>query len=118
MEATATVAIEIPRRWLTVEQAASYVSARPRTIRELIWSGQLKRAKVGRRFLVDLADLDSLVANRMEREIDPNKPARIAGQERARTLKTLYPSGSERDAGDIKSTAPEGQSERNRTGRA
>jgi excisionase family DNA binding protein len=101
-----TVANTIQRRWLTIEQAASYVNARPRTIRELIWRGELQRAKVGKRFLVDVSELDRLVASRMEREIDPNKPARISGRDRAEHLKTLYPCGSQRGAVDQQSTAP------------
>jgi excisionase family DNA binding protein len=103
-----TVAITIPRRWLTVHQAADYVNCRPRTVRELIWSGELRRAKVGKKFLIDVADLDLLVTRRLEREIDPNKPARIAGRERGTRLKALYPCGSQRVAVDQQSTAPVG----------
>jgi excisionase family DNA binding protein len=101
-----TLQNEIPRRWLTVPQAAEYLSCRVRTIRSLIWSGELRRARVGKRFLVDLSDLDKLVTSRLEREIDPNKPARIAGRKRADNLKTLYPCGSQRDAVDQQYTVP------------
>jgi excisionase family DNA binding protein len=101
-----TVANSIPRRWLTVQQAADYLNCRVRTIRELIWSGELARARVGKRFLVDVCDLDSLAVKRKEREIDPNKPARISGRERAEHLKTRYPRGSQRAAVDQQSTAP------------
>jgi excisionase family DNA binding protein len=109
-----TVQTEIPRRWLTVEQAADYLNCRVRTIRELIWSGELKRAKVGKRFLIDLIDLDSLVKSRLDREIDPLKPARIAGRERGTRLKTLYSRGSQRGAVDGQSTVPAPESEGNR----
>lgn len=101
-----SVANTIPRRWLTVEQAADYLSCRVRTIRELVWSGNLERARIGKRFLIDVLDLDRLVEGRMEREIDPNKPARKAGRERAESLNRLYSRGSQRVAVDGQSTVP------------
>jgi len=102
-----TVANSIPRRWLSLQQAADYLNCRLRTVRGLIWSGELPRAKVGKRFLVDVLDLDKLVVSKKEREIDPLKPARIAGRERAESLKTLYSCGSQRGAGDQQYTVPD-----------
>jgi excisionase family DNA binding protein len=61
------------RRWFGVHQAADYVGCTVRAIREAIWSGELPRSRVGRRFIVSRADLDSLLEARMQREIDPNK---------------------------------------------
>jgi len=102
----ANLAVTIPRRWLTIPLAAVYLSCPVRTIRAMIWTGELKRARIGKRFLVDVADLDALVSKRMSREIDPDKPAIISGRKRARTLKTLYPCGSQRGTGDAVSTVP------------
>jgi excisionase family DNA binding protein len=96
----------VPLRWLTIAAAAAYLSCRPRTIRELIWQGFLKRARVGRRFLIDVDELDALVSSRLEREIDPDKPARISVRERVARLRTQHSCGSRMDAGDPQSTAP------------
>jgi hypothetical protein len=102
----AQLAVTIPRRWLTIPLAAVYLGCGVRTIRSLIWSGELKRALVSKRFVVDILELDRFVESRLELEIDPNKAARFSGRERATRLNTLYPRGSQREAVDHLSTVP------------
>lgn len=48
-------------RLLTIPAAASYLSATTWAIRCLIWEGALPYVRLGRRHLVDRADLDALV---------------------------------------------------------
>jgi excisionase family DNA binding protein len=49
---------ESARRWLTVEQAANYLSVVPYTIRSAVWGGELAAAKLGNRLVFDRSDLD------------------------------------------------------------
>lgn len=88
------------RRWLTVEQAAEYAPCRVRTIRTLIWRGELPRVRFGKRFLIDRLDLDAYLEKHKEREIDPDRPALVAGRKRAETLETRYGRGSKGGLGD------------------
>jgi excisionase family DNA binding protein len=88
------------QRWLTVEMAAEYAPCRVRTIRTLIWTGELPRVKFGRRFLIDRNDLDKLLESRKQREIDPAKPLRLSGRKRAESLKVLYPHTGQADTDD------------------
>lgn len=59
------VAIGIPiataGRWLTVDQAAEYIGARPQRVYDLRSSGRLTRHGDGARALVDRHELDRLV---------------------------------------------------------
>lgn len=71
------------RRWFDVRQAADYLACTVRAIRELIWAGELPRVKIGKRFVVDRADLDAFAEARKEREIDPNKPQKRGEKGRA-----------------------------------
>jgi excisionase family DNA binding protein len=48
-------------RWLTVEQAAEYIGARPQRIYDLRSSGRLRRTSDGGRALVDRHELDQLI---------------------------------------------------------
>jgi excisionase family DNA binding protein len=52
-------------RTLTVQAAAYYLSSTVKFVRSLIWTRQLPYLKVGKRFVIDQADLD--------RWIDQNK---------------------------------------------
>jgi excisionase family DNA binding protein len=54
-----TMNVEV-RRWMDINAAAQYLCVKPRTIRELIWDGKLRRSKIGRRFILDRGDLDAL----------------------------------------------------------
>ena len=52
---------ETERRLLTIPAAANYLSATTWAIRSLIWNGELAYVRLGRRHLIDRADLDALV---------------------------------------------------------
>ena len=45
---------------LTVEEAATYLKVKPKTVRELLRTGQLPGAKIGRAWRLRRADLDAL----------------------------------------------------------
>jgi excisionase family DNA binding protein len=61
------------RRWFNLPAAAEYLGVGVRTIRELIWRGQLRRSKIGRRFIVDRLDMDALALElkRSEVQVSP-----------------------------------------------
>jgi excisionase family DNA binding protein len=48
------------KRWLTLKQAAAYMSVSLYFIRDSIWSGRLPYVRAGKRFVVDAEDLDRL----------------------------------------------------------
>ena len=49
------------KRWLTVPEAADYISAKPQRIYDLRSSGRLSRCGDGGRALVDCQELDRLI---------------------------------------------------------
>ena len=49
------------QRWLTVDQAAAYIGAKPQRVYDLRSSGRLSRHGDGGRALVDRRELDRLV---------------------------------------------------------
>lgn len=53
--------VVIPQRLLTLPEAARYLSCKLWAVRELIWKGQLPYTRFGKRFQVDVKDLDELV---------------------------------------------------------
>lgn len=53
---------------MDIREAANYACVKPRAIRELIWSGALQYTFLGKRFIVDRADLDALLERRKKRE--------------------------------------------------
>jgi excisionase family DNA binding protein len=48
-------------RLLTVEEAARYVNCTVWCIREWIWCGELPYLQAGRRFLIEVSDLEALI---------------------------------------------------------
>jgi excisionase family DNA binding protein len=52
---------EVSQRWLTVDQAAAYIGAKPQRIYDLRSNGRLSRNGDGRRGLVDRRELDALI---------------------------------------------------------
>ena len=48
-------------RWLTLDEAAAYIGARPQRIYDLRSSGRLRRTGDGGRVLVDRRELDALI---------------------------------------------------------
>ena len=51
----------VPQRLLTLPEAARYLGCKLWSVRELIWKGQLPYTRFGKRFQVDVRDLDELV---------------------------------------------------------
>jgi excisionase family DNA binding protein len=58
----------VERRWFDLPHAADYMCVNVRTIRELIWCGALKYSRIGKRFIIDRADLDALAERRKHSE--------------------------------------------------
>jgi excisionase family DNA binding protein len=48
------------KRWLTLKEAATYLSVTVYFVRDAIWSGRLPYLRAGKRFIVDAQDLDRL----------------------------------------------------------
>lgn len=49
-------------RYMTVSEAAAYARVTPRTVRRHISDGTLTRHNFGRRLLVDINELDQIIA--------------------------------------------------------
>jgi excisionase family DNA binding protein len=62
----------IAPRYLNVQQAAAYAGVTVWTIRGLIASGELKAAKLGKRFTVDKNQIDELWRIKSERKTKLN----------------------------------------------
>lgn len=50
------------RRWASLKEAAEYIRVHPKTLTRRFSDGSLIRYRVGRRVMVDLDELDDLVA--------------------------------------------------------
>ncbi len=57
------------KRLLTLPEAAEYLSTTVWAVRCLVWDGHLPRLRLGRRYLVDVQDLDALVRTLKGREM-------------------------------------------------
>ena len=57
----ATTATHRNRRWATLKDAADYISVHPKTLTRKFSDGTLIRYRIGRRVMVDLDELDSLM---------------------------------------------------------
>lgn len=49
-------------RLLTIREAASYLSSTVWFVRSLIWNKEIPHLRLGKRLVIDRADLDSFVA--------------------------------------------------------
>lgn len=58
------------RTWFDINQAAIYLSVRPKTIRSAILAGAVRRAKLGKRFVIPREDLDAWARRQLVREIE------------------------------------------------
>ena len=72
-------------RLLTVKQAAAYTSATVWAIRQLLWSHALPHIAIGRRFLIDRADLDGYIDAQRSASVERgeafrNRIARLAAR--------------------------------------
>lgn len=54
----------LPRRWLTVDEAAIYLQCSPQTVRGLIHGRELRASRLGASFRLDRVDLDHLLERR------------------------------------------------------
>lgn len=52
-------------RLITIKQAAEYCSCSVWAIRQAIWSRELRACMIGKRFLIDRADLDAFIDARI-----------------------------------------------------
>lgn len=55
--------LPVPRRGLTIQQAADYSGYTVWGIRSLLWERRIPFLKAGRRFIIDRADLDAFIEN-------------------------------------------------------
>ena len=60
----------VKRRWMDLREAANYMCVNVRCVRELIWTGKLGCAQVGKKFIVDCTEIDALIEQRRHVEID------------------------------------------------
>jgi len=74
---TTNEAVVIQQRLLTLPEAARYLGCALWSIRELIWNGQLPYTRFGRRFQVDVEDLDELVEREKRHGSKPASRPRI-----------------------------------------
>ena len=56
------------KRWVTVEEAARYLSVTVFTIRNAAWSGELPFIRAGKRNIFDRIDLDRWAESRKQLE--------------------------------------------------
>jgi excisionase family DNA binding protein len=56
------------KRWLSIPEAAAYLSVVAYTIRSAIWSGELLYIRAGKRIIVDRTDLDRWFESRKQLE--------------------------------------------------
>ena len=78
-------------RLLTLPEAARYLGCTVWAVRELIWKGDLRYTRFGKRFQVDLRDLDLLI-DREKRQEGPVQPAPSSSRATAFVL-TSTPQG-------------------------
>ena len=68
---------KLSQRLLTVKEAGSYLALGPWRIRSLIYRGELPYVRLGRRILLDLKDLDSLVEAKKQKECARSDPKEV-----------------------------------------
>lgn len=56
------------QRLLTIPEAARYLACAVWSVRDLIWKGDLPYTRFGKRFQVDIRDLDALIEREKRRE--------------------------------------------------
>jgi excisionase family DNA binding protein len=67
MKGTFTAENSLAPRCLTIKDAALYLGATVWAIRSLIWDGDLPCLRIGKRQVIDVRDLDALIAARKTR---------------------------------------------------
>jgi excisionase family DNA binding protein len=51
--------LNMTTRWLDIPAAAAYLSASIKFVRTLIWDGEIQHVRAGKKFIVDVRELDS-----------------------------------------------------------
>jgi excisionase family DNA binding protein len=75
-------AVVAEQRLLTIPEAARYLGCSVWSVRDLIWKGDLPYTRFGRRFQVDIQDLDALIEREKRREgADLATSARVLGKQ-------------------------------------
>jgi excisionase family DNA binding protein len=59
---------KVIKRLYSIQEAADYLALSCWTVRELIWQGTLPHVRQGRRILLDIHDLDALIAHHKIRQ--------------------------------------------------
>jgi len=57
--------VSVTPRLLTIKAAAAYLSATVWAVRTLLWQQEIRHTQIGRRILIDRADLDAFVNQRL-----------------------------------------------------
>jgi excisionase family DNA binding protein len=78
------------QRLLTLPEAAYYLGCTLWAVRELIWKGHLPYTQFGKRFQVDVRDLDELVDQ--QKRCEDSGPPTVPGRRRPRNLAPASPS--------------------------
>jgi len=60
-----SIQLPITPRLVTIKQAAAYCSCSVWSIRQAIWSKELPACMIGKRYLIDRADLDRFIDARL-----------------------------------------------------
>src|SRR5882762_12044601 len=84
--------MSVGARLLTLPEAARYLGCTVWAVRELIWKGELHYTRFGKRFQVDLRDLDLLI-DREKRQDGPTQLQPRSSRARAFVV-TSTPQGS------------------------
>jgi len=59
---------KVTKRLYSIQEAADYLALSSWTVRELVWQGTLPHVRLGRRILLDIHDLDALIAHHKIRQ--------------------------------------------------
>jgi excisionase family DNA binding protein len=106
----AEVRLFVDARLLTLPEAARYLGCTVWTVRELIWKGELHYTRFGKRFQVDLRDLDVLI-DREKRQEGSTQPRR-SGSRLNDFVVTSSPQGRNHGNGSTNTDEADGQKQK------
>ena len=102
--------MSVGARLLTLPEAARYLGCTVWAVRELIWKGELHYTRFGKRFQVDLRDLDLLIDREKRRE-GPTQPRR-SGSRLNDFMVTSTPQGRSHTNGSTNTDEADGRKQR------
>ncbi len=105
----------VDARLLTLPEAARYLGCTVWAVRELIWRGDLSYTRFGKRFQVELRDLDVLI-DREKRQDGPTQLQPRSSRARAFVV-TSTPQGSNPTNACINADRAKGRKKKNPRGR-